>query len=104
VALNLTWVQATLLSAAQHAATVAIPILGGNAAHLYGIDWETLISLSGGSAIVSILIAVVAYGAKSQAVTAALSTTTAGVQAIQALTEPEPVLPVTVHDERGARG
>lgn len=104
MAVNLTWVKATLLSAAQHAATVAIPILGGNAAHLFGIDWETLISLSGGSAVVSILIAIVAYGAKSPAVTAALSTTTAGVQAVQALTEAPADPVVTVHDAPGARG
>jgi fructose-specific phosphotransferase system IIC component len=81
--LNLSWFKTTALSAVQHASSVLLTCFGGDAADLWSIEWHRALGLAGGTALVSVLAAVVAYSLPNQKATAAVSVGTAAVQSAQ---------------------
>jgi len=55
------WPKSTGLEAVQHAAVTLLSATGGDALNLWHMDYKALLGLAGGSALVSVLRAVVAY-------------------------------------------
>jgi hypothetical protein len=102
MAFDTSWLRTTALSAAQHAAAVALAGFGGDTVNFWNIGWHDVLGLAGGTALASVLAAIVAYKAPSPQAAAALSVSTGAVQAATlAATEP---LPLSVADAKDARG
>lgn len=101
MAFDTSWVKTTALSAAQHASAVLLTTFGGDAVDVWSIEWHKALGLAAGTALVSVLAAVVAYAAPTARKAALLSVPTGAVQAANtAVAE----LPTYVHDVDGARG
>jgi hypothetical protein len=61
VGFDLTWTKITALTVVQSAAGTALSALGNGAFNVISADWETVGSLSAGSALSTLLALVVAY-------------------------------------------
>ena len=99
MALDLSWPKATALSVVQHAASAALGVVGGNATNVLHLDWLDIAGVSGGAALVSLLLSIVAYAAPGAKATALFSASTAAVQQAQDVIEARPL----VQDAKGAR-
>lgn len=49
--------------AAKTAAQTAVTVLGADAVNILAVDWQTVLGLSAGAALVSVLTSVASYGA-----------------------------------------
>lgn len=65
---DFSWLKATGLKAAQHAASSVLTALTGNAINVWSLDWLDLSGLGLGAAVVSVLGSVVAYKLPGSAV------------------------------------
>lgn len=100
MAFDTSWIRTTALSAAQHAAAVLLTGFGGDAVSLWNVAWHDVLGFAGGTALVSVLAAVVAYKAPNPTAAAVLSVSTGAVQAANA---PAPVIAHDADEARGAR-
>ena len=95
------WLKTTLLSAVQHAAAVMLTGFGGDSVNFWHIAWHDVLGLAGGTALASVLAAVVAYKAPTPGQAAVVSVPTGAAQAAKMALSAEPTY--FTHDERGAR-
>lgn len=111
MAFDTSWLRTTALSAAQHAAAVALAGFGGDTVNFWNIGWHDVLGLAGGTALASVLAAIVAYKAPTPAAAALVSVSTGAVQAATTASDTAAVLaasrpadPVHVADAKDARG
>lgn len=106
MAFDTSWIRTTALSAAQHAAAVLLTTFGGDAVNFWSIEWHDALGLAGGTALASVLAAVVAYKAPSPAAAALVSVSTGAVQAATTASDNAASRAAEVHveDAKDARG
>lgn len=81
MSLDLRWLKVTALGAAQSAAHAALAVLGGNVTDVLHLNWEQILGVGAGAALVSLLGSVVAYQLPSGTPTAAVSVPQAALEA-----------------------